>query len=101
MKAHGKELFKKPNKAKMAGTVGYATAASLAARAAGGAAIGAAIGKGRDVYEKIKAKRAAKAKEVAVEEGVSLEEAFEWVLECEQEYLNEGYLLEEIYDICE
>ena len=63
--------------------IGLGVAAGAAA--AGGAAL--ALKKHRDK----------KAKEVAVEEGVSLEEAMMWILEVEQEYLNEGYDFEDIY----
>jgi len=66
--------------------------------AAGVAAAGGAVYGGKKLADHIKAKRAAKAKEVAVEEGVSLDEAFEYVLECEQYLLNEGYEFEDIYD---
>jgi len=38
-----------------------------------------------------------KARQVAVEEGVSLDEALNFVLECEQDLLDEGYDYEEIY----
>ena len=82
------QKVKKPRKPLSKGAkIGLGVAGGLAA--AGGAAYG------------IKKLRDKKAKEVAVEEGVSLEEAMMWVLECEQEYLNEGYDFEDIYDIDE
>jgi len=65
-------------------------------KAAIGAGVAGAAGLGAMALKKHRAK---KAQEVAVEEGVSLEEAMSYVLECEQEYLNEGYDFADIYDI--
>ena len=65
-----------------------------AALAAGGAAVYGA----KKLHDHIKAKRSEKAKEVAVEEGVSLEEAYSFILECEMDLINEGYELYELYE---
>ena len=85
----GKEMFPglvKENRKQAAKGLG-----KKAAIAAGVGAVGAGAAYG------IKKLRDKKAKEVAVEEGVSLEEAMSWLLEVEQEYLNEGYDFEDIY----
>ena len=65
---------------------------------AGVAAAGALAYGGKKLYDHIKNKRAKKAREVAVEEGVSLEEAYSFILECEMDLINEGYELYELYE---
>ena len=64
--------------------------AALGAAAAGAAAGGAALA--------LKKHRAKKAAEVAVEEGCTLEEAYDIVIEAEQMLLDEGYDFSEIYE---
>lgn len=66
--------------------------------AAGVLAAGAAAYGGKKLYDKIKAKRREKVKEVAVEESMSLEESALLVVMIENDFLNEGYELEEIYN---
>ena len=59
----------------------------------------AAIGGGVTALANLKYLRKNKAKKIAVEEGVSLEEALIFVLSCEQDLLNEGYSIDDIYEI--
>ena len=53
----------------------------------------------KDAYRNVKRDQIIrkKARDIAVEEGVSLDEALEYVLECEQDLLDEGFGYEEIY----
>ena len=74
---------------------GYPKGAKIAA---GVLAAGAAAYGGKKLYDKIKAKRREKVKEVAVEESMSLEESALLVVMIENDFLNEGYELEEIYN---
>ena len=68
--------------------------AAAAAVTTGGAVVYGA----KKLRDHVKAKRSEKAKEVAVEEGISLEEAYGFILECEMDLINEGYELYEIYE---
>ena len=74
-------------------------AAATGVMGALGAGVGALAGGAAGAAKAaLKKRRAAKAQEVAVEEGCTLDEAFEYVLECEQAFLDEGYDFDEIYD---
>ena len=71
---------------------------NAAKTAVGAAAVAGAAYGAKKLHDHIKAKRAEKAKKIAVEEGCTLDEAYKFILECEMDLINEGYELYEIYE---
>ena len=68
------------------------------AGAAGAAGAAGSIYAAKKLQDRIKAKRAQKAANMALEDSCTLDEAYEFILECEMDLINEGYELYEIYE---